>query len=133
MPIIAKNEGSAYTPAPQGQFIAVCADVIDLGMVTTEWQGQKRTTHKIRIVFLINESMDDGRPFTVSQQFTLSLNEKANLRKFLESWRGQPFTLTELSEGFDIERLIGANAVVQIVHAERGEKVYANVQEIGRA
>lgn len=132
MGIIAKA-GPTFVPAPEGQFPAVCADVVDLGMVTTEWNGSKRTAHKIRIVFLISEQTDDGRPFTVSQLFTLSLSEKANLRKFLESWRGRAFTAAELTDGFDIEKLLGADAVVQIVHAQKGDKVYANIQAIMKA
>lgn len=129
MGIIAKASPS-FIPAPEGQFAAVCADVVDLGMITTEWNGSKRTAHKIRVVFLIEEFTDDNRPFTVSQLFTLSLSEKANLRKFLESWRGKAFTPAELSDGFDVEKLIGANAVVQVVHATKGDKVYANIQTI---
>ena len=132
MGIIAKA-GPTFVPAPEGQFPAVCADVVDLGMVTTEWNGSKRTAHKIRIVFLISEQTDDGRPFTVSQLFTLSLSEKANLRKFLESWRGRAFTAAELTDGFDIEKLLGADALVQIVHAQKGDKVYANIATIMKA
>ena len=56
-----------------------------------------------------------AEPRLVSKEFTLSLNEKANLRKFLKAWRGKDFTPEEL-EGFDISNLIGAPGVATITH-----------------
>jgi hypothetical protein len=131
-PIIARNEGGSFTPAPEGQHRAVCCDVVDLGMVTSQWEGQTRTAHKVRLVFQIDEPMDDGRPFMVSQQFTLSLHEKAALRKFLEGWRGVAFTAQELA-GFDVETLLGANALLQIIHAHKPDgKTFANINAVMR-
>lgn len=130
MGLILKDAGGGtFTPAPEGQHVAVCVDVVDLGIVKTEWKGEARTVHKCRIVFEIGETMENGNRFTVSQMFTASLGEKANLRKFLESWRGRAFTKEELA-GFDTEQLIGAPAVVQVVHAEKGDKTYANINSV---
>jgi hypothetical protein len=126
--LILKATGS-FTPAPEGQYSAVCVDVVDLGIVETTWKGEKKEAHKCRVVFEIDEQMETGKRFTVSQQFTASLNEKANLRKFLESWRGKPFTREELA-GFDTEQLIGAPAVLQVVHNERDGTVYANINSV---
>src|SRR5688572_1899141 len=122
--LILRDSGKTFTPAPEGGHSAVCVDVVDLGIVKTEWKGKEKQVHKCRIVFEIGEQMENGQPFTVSQQFTASLSEKANLRKFLEAWRGRPFTPEELA-GFDTEQLIHAPAVVQVVHREREGKVYA--------
>lgn len=133
MAIIAKNEGGTFTPAPEGQFQAVCVDVVDMGILESTWEGKVRKVHKIRIVFQLDELGEDGKPFMVSQFLTLSLGEKANLRKFLESWRGKKFSADELRDGFDVEKLIGAGALIQVVHAEKGEKVYANIQSIMKA
>lgn len=130
MPIVAKNEGGAFQNAPEGTSVAVCCDVVDLGIITSVWEGETRSAHKIDVVFQLAELMDDGRPFTIRQRFTLSLNEKANLRKFLESWRGRAFTAAELKDGFDVEKLIGAPALIQTVHVTRGEKTYANINSV---
>jgi hypothetical protein len=62
-----------------------------------------------------------GKPFMVSKFYTLSLNEKASLRKDLQSWRGKPFTEEEL-KGFDVEKLIGANCLLNIVEYEKLDK-----------
>ncbi len=132
MAIVAKatNGGGDFIPAPEGQFIAVCCDVVDHGIVKQEWLGKTTERQKVSIVFQIGEAMDDGKPFTVRWYGTLTLDERGNLRAFLEQWRGQKFTVAELAEGFDVEKLIGANAVVQIVHAKKADKVYANINSV---
>lgn len=129
--ILKDTGGGTFTLAPDGQHVAVCVDVVDLGIVKTTWQGQEKQVHKCRIVFEIGETNPENgnKRFTVSQMFTASLSEKANLRKFLESWRGRAFTKEELA-GFDTEQLIGAPAVVQVVHAEKGDKTYANINSV---
>lgn len=129
MPIIIKETGGNFTPAPEGTFLSVCVDVVDLGLVKTTWNNNEKVVPKVRLVFALSEHMDDGRPFLVAQQYTASLSEKANLRKALEAWRGRPFTADEL-KGFDVETVIGANAIVQVVHAQRGDRTYANIQAI---
>jgi hypothetical protein len=127
--LVLRETGSSFAPAPDGGHSAACVDVVDLGIVRSTWEGEERSTHKCRIVFCIAETMEDGRQFTVGRQFTASLHEKAGLRKFLESWRGRPFTKEELT-GFDTEQLIGAPAVIQVVHTPRAGKVYANIDSV---
>ena len=129
MAIIAKDTGGGFTPHPEGQFRAVCVDVVDRGIVETTWQGKTRSQHKIRVVFQTEEQMPDGKPAMASRSFTLSLGEKSALRPFLEAWRGRKFTGEELA-GFDVEKLIGAGAVIQIVHEHKGEKVYDNITSV---
>jgi hypothetical protein len=131
MPILAKEGGSDFTPHPEGQFRAVCVDVVDLGMVETTWNGNTKMKHRIRIVFQTDAEMDDGKPAMVSQFCTLSLAETSALRPFLQSWRGKAFTPEELN-GFDVEKLIGVGAVIQIVHVKKNDKTYANISTIMR-
>lgn len=130
MPIYAKA-GTDFKPAPPGTHAGVCVDVVDLGMVTSDFGGKKKTQHKIKIVWQIDEARDDGKPFDVSQRYTLSLHAKATLRRELESWRGRAFTEDELKE-FDVETVIGAGAMLNIIHAFREGKTYANVTGVMR-
>jgi hypothetical protein len=138
MPVIVKDsEGGTFTPHPEGQYAAVCIDVHDLGVIETKW-GNK---HKIDIYFWCGRrkedetgepaSYEDGTPIylTVRERFTATLNEKGNLRPFLERWRGRKFTTDEL-KGFDLEQLIGAPAFLQISHNEWDGKVFANIDTI---
>jgi hypothetical protein len=147
MAIVAKgSEKREYENAPAGTWQAVCVDVVDLGEQETGYMddrtGKPRIAHKIDIVWQVAVEDEDGEPvlnsygerFRVQQRYTLSLNEKANLRRDLESWRGKPFTDQEVSNGFDVEALIGANCFVSIVHNEGtgkyAGKVFANLSGI---
>jgi hypothetical protein len=127
MAIIARDNRKEWTAAPEGLHQAVCIDVVDLGLVPTPW-GDKS---KVRIVWQLSEiNPDTGKPFEVRRDFGLSLSEKAHLRGTLEAWRGRKFTKEEL-DGFDLERLIGANCQVQIIHNLSDEgRTYANVQAV---
>ena len=131
MPIIARasaQSGEDFAPAPAGMHRAICCDVVDLGKVDTTW-GPK---HKVLVAWqteaLIPES---GKPYYVAQRYTLSLDERSNLRRDLETWRTKPFTLTEAA-GFDLETLIGHECGLVIVHKEGSEqgRIFANVQAV---
>lgn len=114
MAITATAKGN-FTLAPEGVHQAVCVDIIDLGMVHSEKFNS--TSHKIDVVFQINQiNPENNKRFLIRSRFTLSISPKANLRTFLEAWRGKKFTAEDLEKGFDVERLIGANANVNIVH-----------------
>ena len=131
MPIIATaGESRSYTPAPEGTHHAVCVDVIDLGQLPNSFKPGT-TQHKVNIVWQIDERRDDGKRFLVYKRYTLSLNEKANLRHDLESWRGKPFTREE-EMGFDVETVKGANCLVNIQHKPSADKsrTYANVVSV---
>lgn len=132
MPIYASaSSGTKYTPAPAGSHAAVCVDVVDLGTLEVTYQGKTKKQHKIEIVWQIDEERDDGKPFTVKKRYTLSLHEKAGLRKDLEAWRGRPFTETEL-EGFDVETVISVGAMLSVIHNVSGNNTYANVNGVMR-
>jgi hypothetical protein len=71
-----------------------------------------------------------GRRFDIRGLYTLSLSDKANLRKHLEAWRGRKFTPLEL-RGFDLENLIGVNCQIQVIHNISDDgRTFANVQAI---
>lgn len=126
MAIYAKKPESTFTPCPEGLHHAVCVDVVDLGIVTGAF-GDK---HKVRIVWQIEEENDKMRRFEARKHYNLSLHEKATLRKDLEAWRGRKFTEDEL-KGFDLEKLLGANCQIQVVHDISDEgSIYANVQAV---
>jgi hypothetical protein len=137
MSLIVSDQGGGgdFTPHPEGQYVARCIDVVDLGWMGSDF-GPK---YKIRVVLYCGETTEreiEGEkkkiPLLVMEMFTASLNEKANLRKFLESWRGLSFTPEE-AKGFDMEKMIGAPAFVQIKHSVgKNGKTYANVSSIMR-
>lgn len=124
------SAGKAFTPAPDGVHQAVCCDIVDLGMVTTQWEGKKRVSHKVYLVWQIaEENQETGKRFTVRRRYTASLHEKADLRRDLQSWRGRPFTNEELAS-FDLDRVLGVGALLNVVHTMRDGSTWANVEAI---
>jgi hypothetical protein len=128
MSLIVKAD-KEYPVHPAGLFQTVCVDVVDLGLVEVTYNGKTRTQKKLKLVWQSEEKRDDGGPFLLSRRYTASLSEKASLRKDLESWRGRPFTREEL-DGFDVENLLGVNAFINVLHADRDGKTYANVASV---
>lgn len=130
MPIYARRKESQFDPAPEGLHAAVCVDVWDEWTEErpAEWGGG--LMDKTRIVWMIEEANPKtNKPFEVSQIYTLSLHEKSNLCKHLEAWRGRKFS-DEEKRGFDLEKLIGANCQLQVIHRVTEGGTYANVQAI---
>lgn len=129
MPIIAKRTERSFIPCPAGLHPAVCVDVVDLGVLKVTFSNETKVQHKCKIVWQTADEMPDGKPFLVQRRYTLSLSEKSSLRKDLESWRGKPFTDEEL-DGFDLEKLIGANCQLNVVHDQKNGDTYANVTTV---
>jgi len=122
------NSNGTYTPAPEGVHDAVCCDVADLGIVETTWQGETKSQHKVRLVWQLAAKMEDGRPYSIGRRYGLTLHEKSSLAKDLKSWFGKP-----PPDNFDLEKLIGQNCQLVIVHSERDGTTYANVQSVLKA
>jgi hypothetical protein len=108
-----------------------------IGTIPDEWKGQKRFVNKIRISWeLPNElrTFDQSKgeqPCAVHKEFTHSLGELSSLRAFLNSWRGKTLTEDEC-KGFDLERLIGAPCMLNIIHevSKNTGKNYAVIASI---
>lgn len=121
-----------------GNYQGVCYSYIDLGThhVDFNYEGKHIVGdyHKVMITWEIPseriEITKDGEvlnlPRVISKEYNLTLGKKANLRKDLESWRGKDFTEKEL-EGWKLDGILGANAMINIIHNEKG---YANIAVI---
>lgn len=134
MPTLPAPDDKQFENVPEGNHIAVCYRVIDLGTQRVEWQGQVKQQHKVLISWEIpDEKMGDGRPFTIGQKFTWSMSEKANLRSTLESWRGKAFEEKDFGpQGFDIMNIIGVGCMLNVVHATKNGKTYANIASVAK-
>lgn len=125
MPIIATSNGSSnYTPVPAGNYVARCFSMVHIGTVKETYEGKEKMTNKVRLTFELpteTKEFKEGegeKPFTVSKEFTLSMHEKAGLRKSLESWRGKGFSEEE-AKAFDITKLLGVPCMLNIIHKEK--------------
>ncbi len=119
---------------PSGTHIARCYSMIHIGNVHWEWQGEQKVSNKIRLTFeLPNEMRDFGgemKPMVISKEYTLSLHEKSNLRKDLESWRGEAFSG---SPRFDVTDMLGKECMLGIMHktGKTGNE-YATISSISK-
>lgn len=131
--IVAKDDSTGYTRAPEGQYLGVCCDVIDLGMVENKMFAKMQ--HKCALVFQIEEvNPQTGKRYEIAERFTVSMNEKARLRQFLGQWRGKSYTDEEAREGAPLHKLEGVPALLQIEHRQGSNgKVYANIGAIMKA
>lgn len=131
--------GGDFKIVPAGVHIGRCYELIDLGTQTNEtgmYAG--KSDHKIKIGFELFGEDEDGNPLTIevdgkempltiTKDYTVSLHEKANLRKELAAWRGKDFTEEEAA-GFDVTKLIGAYAMVNVTHKTNTKgKLRANI------
>jgi hypothetical protein len=126
-----------FETAPEGTHVARCLSIVDMGMQVSTFTDPKTgkpkpPQHKVRLAFeLCYERDQQDRPFVVSKQYTVSMHEKASLRKDLESWRGKSFSKEEL-EAFDLANLVGKSCMVTVKHASSadGTRTYANIAAI---
>jgi hypothetical protein len=125
-----KDSGD-FKPHPEGIHPAVCVDVMDLGLVETEFQGQKKMVNKVKLVFESEQKTEDGKGnCTVSKNFTASLHPKAKLAEFLGKWRGRPVTP---GETIDLAKLLGACCTLVISHQQNmSGKTYAAIDAVSK-
>jgi hypothetical protein len=138
MGFLAKDTGGGdYKKVPPGAYIGRCYSLIDLGTQLSTGQYAGKLQHKIRISWELFGEDENGNPLTVdvdgvqmpmtiSKSYTVSLGEKAQLRKDLAAWRGRDFS-DEEATAFDVSKLLGAYCMVNCTHTESGGKTYVNV------
>jgi len=137
MAIIAKNTGgSSYEPLEAGNYPARCISMIRIGTIEEEYKGQKKWMDKVTLTFEIPDEQrvfteaKGLQPYVFSKDFTLSMYEKANLRKVLESWRGKAFPEVE-AEKFDITKLLGKPCMINVIHKTSGKgSTYADISSL---
>lgn len=141
MGLIARNKGGGFLPVPAGVHVGRCFEVIDLGTQTSDGAFGLKAAHKLRLTFELFGEDDAGKPLTVnvdgrpmpmtiSKHYTVSLHEKAALRRDLQSWRGREFTEAEAA-AFDVAALLGVYALINVTHSMgKNGKTYANISGI---
>lgn len=135
--INATNSGNANREIiPAGNYIARCYSMIHVGTVEEDIMGELKVMNKCRITWelpgelRVFDQAKGEQPLVISKEYTLSMHEKANLRRDLESWRGKAFT-EEQAKSFDIAKLLGAPCMLNIIHkTTRGGKDYAMISNI---
>ena len=128
--VLESKAGGDFKPHVEGIHPAVCVDVIDLGLVETEFQGQRRLVSKVRVVFETEQENEDGKNCVITKTFTASLHPKAKLADFLGKWRGRPVVP---GESIDLAKLVGANCTLVISHQQNMVgRTYASIDAVSK-
>lgn len=121
MAIVATNNSTPRELIPAGNYIARCYQMIEIGTIQETILGKTKSLHKVRLSWELPTELkifkpENGeQPLVIHKEYTLSMNEKSNLRKDLKSWRGKDFTEEEAA-GFDITKLLGVPCMLNIIH-----------------
>lgn len=121
--IIPKKE---YEKPESGLHHAVLADIVELGNVTTVYQGQSKTFPAARFVWILNVLGKDGKQLQVSKRYNISnFHEKSNVYKDLKEILGQsPNPATDIDAYIGIVRKLW----ISREKSEDGQKDFANIK-----
>lgn len=136
MAINATDKGAKRELVPAGNYIARCYQMLHIGTIVENVMGEDKTLNKVRIGWelptelkIFDESKGE-QPLVISKEFTLSLHEKATLRKVLASWRGKDFSETE-AKGFNILKLLGIPCMLNVIHkTSKTGNEYADIASV---
>lgn len=120
---------------PRGAVKAICVDCIDLGMQENVFKkgpdGQPLMQRRVRLVWETAKKKSDGRNFTVSKSYSMSLYDGSNggnqaaLYTHLASWLGASW-----DGQFRSKQLVGRTAELFIAHEKLSQdktKTFAKV------
>lgn len=133
----ASENQKTQKPLPtERQHLALCVAIVDLGTQQGFFNGAPTSSRKIALTFEIPgekavfKKEDGPKPFTVTSEYTFSVDTKANFRKALDSWMGT--AVTEL-DSEKLAKLLRRPAMIQIVHnpGKSDGLVYANIANKG--
>lgn len=128
--------GGDFKRVPAGTHLAICTLVADIGLQpgSSMYPDPKRqVVLRWEVPGERVEYEKDGQrmegPLTISRTLTASMNEKAGLRKLLESWRGKKFTDAEAAK-FDVSTVLGKACLLNVTETEKGGETYSNVSGV---
>lgn len=131
-----KSEGFERELIEAGNYVARCYRMVEIGTCDEEFLGVKKQMHKVRIGWELPTELktfnpEKGeQPCVIDKEYTLSLADKANLRKDLQSWRGKAFS-DEEAEAFDITKLLGVPCMLNVIHVQGKKDPTKTYQAIG--
>lgn len=121
--------------AKEGVDIAYNIMIVDLGTHEKTFKNVPKKSRVIQIGFEFPKQLhvfDEKKgpqPVTWSNEYTLSLSDRANLRKLLETWRNIKFT-----DGKEviIKEWLGKPAIINIAHEHnpKNDKTYPKIASI---
>lgn len=109
---------------PEGPHRAALVAIIELGTHSTQY-GPKPQCF---FVWQLAANREDGSPFYIGRQYTLSTDAKAKLRQVLEAWRRKKYADDET---IDVTKYLGTGWLVSIGHEHKvkdgKDRTYAQI------
>lgn len=134
MPLYPQSTGKSQRElVPEGNHPARIYELIEIGTVEGSWMGQPKLNYNVRIGFefptekrVFSEEKGE-QPMVISREMSLSLAEKANLRKIVEAVEGRKLTDAE-AVNYDVLTIVGKPLLVTVSHTEPNNEgiQYAN-------
>lgn len=121
MSIIPTKSSNASIITPAGNHIARLYSIIHIGTLDGEYMGDPKQTDTVRLGFelpletRVFKDGEEAKPFVISQDFTLSLGEKANLGKLVRGMKGEAWG-PDYDEEQDVTKLIGSTCLLNVIH-----------------
>jgi len=125
--------GGGFEIAAAGPHPAVLIGLFDIGTHHESYMGESSDKRKLFMVWELVDSPMSGVKcnMCIGQEFTMSMHEKANLRKLIEDWSGR-----KLADGeqFDFSTIIGKKCIVNVKHKtnKAGDKTFAEVGSVNQ-
>jgi hypothetical protein len=81
---------TTFEAAPTGVHRAKLFSIVDLGTQTGTYEGKPTVNRQLHFTWeLVDETKDDGTPYTISKFYNQSLGERANFILDMTSWLGK--------------------------------------------
>lgn len=102
---------------PAGPLAVVCVDGVFLGKTVDQYPGNPpKLVEKYALIYQVGEiHPETGRRFELSREFTVSMHEKAALRKWLETWRNKKYTDDE-ARNVPLHKVVGQCGMALVEH-----------------
>jgi hypothetical protein len=121
--------GGNFVLPPIGNQKGICCWFVDLGTIDHSYEGHVTRKKMCMVAYELTETnhvFKDGeepQPFIVHKELPYTMNEKAGLRKLVDSWRGEKLT-NDQAKAFNHVKMLGVPGLVNIVHKEsaKGKK-----------
>lgn len=118
-----KGTGGNFEKAPAGNHPAVLVAIIDMGTQENEYNGESKSQHRAYFIWeLVTEKMSGtkDRNHLIGIDLTVSLNEKAKLRQWIEARTGKKMP-DDLE--YDISKELGQKCLINIVEKNNYPKI----------
>lgn len=121
-----KGGDGNFERAPAGNHPAVLIGLIDMGTQENSFQGNVTQQHRAYFVYeLVMEKTQAGKNHILATDLTVSMNEKAKLRKWIEARTGK-----QIPDGaeYDVSQEVGQSVLLNVVLNKDG---YPKIESVG--